>query len=543
MSTKKFIEAYKNSDINELRKYIKLDPVLSIHNFMTRVEKSFTTNRDVYDVLVLILCNKYDLSEIVIDIINRDNTDLLESVLSYANDEIEENLIVHTLPKGRITMAKLIYEYIHKKTDLENNFESESESDSDSDSVFDSEAESDFILKNGLFVADLLIDYEFIYNKNEKSIDSFVIALSDERYEDAIKIMPFIDPSFWNNYAIKCAVSVDNLQIVKKLLQYDSVDPGVDLNCPLAITLGSGSYEISNELLKHPLVKLDELDVEFIIYLIENNCVCSMEKILNANIPGVDFCLQIPELINLVISCHNDVTYLLINMKKITTTNKKIKRNLKYYKVDKPYVELPYELKLDPEQIIKRAIKHNDTELAKSIRSYPVSITSFDLMCYLITYRNTDEDDSEESVCDYIWENILQQYNPVHLLLASFVIDRNIIIHGAMKSLNRPEFINVDKIILKMVPKYHTTLYDKIIEIVKDNPKLDLKSVYEQNNTQRELNWEQIKDICSIDELKEFIENLIKDNMVNTPLPEDFDDMDDDQKYDELDIAFDNFVF
>lgn len=544
MSTKKFTDAYKKSDIKELRKYIKRDPVLSTHNFMTRVEQSFMENRDVYDVLILILHNKYDLNKVVKDIIDRDNIDLLENILSSAHGILEESLISHTVPKGRISMAKLMYEYIHDKSNSVNNFESESESESEID-IGGHKLNMKMNLESGLFVATLLVDYDFVYNKNEKSIDSFVIAFSNGLFEEAGKIMPYIDPSVWNNFAIKFIAAADNLYIVKKLLQHNLVDPGVDDNCPFRISLRGDSYEVANELLKHPSVRVDNaIDLDFIIYLIENNCVCSMEKILNSKIPVISYCFLLPEISDLLLKVNNNVTYLVINMQKITITNRKIKSNLKYYKPSKPYVEKPYELKLDPSQIIKQAIKQNDMELAKSIRNYPISIGTFELMCYLMTYKNNNNiDDMDESVCDYIWENVLHQYDPNKLLLTAFVIDRNIIIHKAMEPLNCPAFIDVGKMILNMVAKYDTTLYDKIIEIVKDNPKLDLDAVYEENDTKREFNWEQIKTICNIDELKQFIENLIKDGMIYEPLCEDFDELDFGEKLSELDMAFDNFAF
>jgi hypothetical protein len=58
MSLGAFKKAYQKSDTEILRKYIKNPKLLSTHKFMTCVEKSFTTNRNVYDVLLLILFNQ-----------------------------------------------------------------------------------------------------------------------------------------------------------------------------------------------------------------------------------------------------------------------------------------------------------------------------------------------------------------------------------------------------------------------------------------------------------------------------------------------------
>src|SRR5208282_4620416 len=106
MSLKKFKKAYNNSDIKTLRKYINGPKIIeSTRKFITYVEKSFWTNRNIYDVLVLILFNQYNLNRAVKIIIDTDNVDLLENILS--NDvgiELDENLILLTVPKGRVSM-------------------------------------------------------------------------------------------------------------------------------------------------------------------------------------------------------------------------------------------------------------------------------------------------------------------------------------------------------------------------------------------------------------------------------------------------------
>jgi len=84
----------------------------------------------------------------------------------------------------------------------------------------------------------------------------------------------------------------------------------------------------------------------------------------------------------------------------------KNRQYLRDYKLNKPYVEKPYALQLDPIQICKLAFKHNDIDLAKSIINYPISIKPEYLLKYLVKYDiNFSNDDSDESVCDYIWRN------------------------------------------------------------------------------------------------------------------------------------------
>src|SRR5579863_4989471 len=181
MSKEKFKKVYQNSDITKLRKYMKSHTGLSVNKLMKYVTELFMSNRVVYDILVLILFNQYDLNEVVIDIIDRDNIELLENVLS--NDygvELDKEWILMTVDKGRLTMAKAIYEYIY---DVEPN--------------------------SYKVICNLLIQYDFTYNKYENSVDSFVLALHLGKYEHAKLIIPYINPGFWNNFAIKYA-SQDN---------------------------------------------------------------------------------------------------------------------------------------------------------------------------------------------------------------------------------------------------------------------------------------------------------------------------------------------
>ena len=531
MSLKNFIKAYKDSNITQLRKYIKHDKVISTHKLMTYVEKSFLTNRDIYNILVLILFSKYNLNKIVADIIDRDNIDLLENILSNDIDfDLDENLILRTLPKGRISMAKAIYEYIHHDSD--------SDSDSDTDT--------------GLTVLDLLVRYDFVYDETENSIDSFVLALSMGDCRRAKQIIPLINPSFWNNYAIKYVTSVANICILKQLLLHNAVDPGVDDNIPLKIAMKTRQYHIANELLKHPLVRVNRISLDFVVYLIENNCLCVAEKIFNiANNNNIISFFKIPEIVDLLITSHNDVTYLALKMGIIKTTDREIKNNLKNYKINIPYIEKPYELQLDPVQIIKRAIKHNDMDLAKSIKNYPMSIKSFRLLCYLITYKDNNEESGEEimqdvpfslTVCDFIWDNILKQYDPNNLLLETLRIDRNVAIHRALQILDNTEFAYESNVILKMVEKYDTILFDTVLEKIDDNPDIDYEYICNKNNKHKKYMWNTIKGICSIDECKRFIEVLIDEDFIPEPLDEDFDDLSEDDQIDELDRVFDKFI-
>lgn len=119
-----------------------------------------------------------------------------------------------------------------------------------------------------------------------------------------------------------------------------------------------------------------------------------------------------------MIENHNDITYLAIKLgifnvgKLIAFYPKqkiKINEHLASIKIDDVYVSKPYEPIVDPHQIFKQAIKHNDIDMAKRIKNYPVSITEYYLLNNLRDYDN--------DVTNYIYNDILIKYDPNKLLV------------------------------------------------------------------------------------------------------------------------------
>lgn len=467
MSLKKFKKAYNNSNIEALRKFISYPKVLSTDSFMTYVEKSFCTNRDTYDVLVLILFNKYDLTECIANIIETDNTDLLENILSKdINVELDEKLILRTAIKGRVSMAKAIHGYINGVTD------------------------------SYIVITNLLSDYRFAYNKSENSIDSFVMALAKENYKHANRIIPYINPNFWDDFAIKYAVKKKSLSVVKNLLLHNMVDPSADDELSLRIAIENESYDIANELLKHPLVRVNKINEEFIEELVYNNWLCVAEKIFNYRNDNVMAFFKDSNIDNqLVFSC-NDITFLAAKMgitnskdpfyKYWCTRSHENRQYLRDYKLNKPYQNKPYALQLDPLQICKLAFKHNDIDLAKSITNYPISINSNELLKYLVKYDiDISDDDTNESVCEYIWNNILERYDPNDLI-------------------NNSRSRGIETI-------------DKILNIINNDPRLNYKRVYDtcqrfqyvkrcNNRYVKTIMWQKLKDTYSINQYRIFLE-------------------------------------
>lgn len=380
-----FKKAYKNADLVKLRKYISLPQVLPMKKIMDCVETSFTTNREVYDILVLILLNQYDLNNVIIDIINRDNIDLMESIFSYDTELVldHERLIPLTVPKGRITMAKMIYEYNHGNED------------------------------SYKYIQNLLSRHKFIYNKNENSIDSFILAMCNGNDEHAESIISYINPSFWNDFAIKFSCEFEYTSIMKRLLLHNAVDPGVDNNYVIKISVSRNNILQVNELLKHPLVSITYITMRIVLEFINGNNLCAIEKILRSNNNSISIFMR-QNVIQHMIRMHNDIVYLAIKLgifdvSELINPNQKriIKKYLRNFKMDEIYVSKPYEFNLDPLQIFKIAIKNDDIDLAKTITNYSISIRICDLISFLEEYNN--------SVTNYIYEKVIIMYNPHYI--------------------------------------------------------------------------------------------------------------------------------
>lgn len=474
MSLKQFEKAYTNSDIKTLREYIRNPKVIkSTRKFMALVEHSFMTNQKVYDVLVLILFNQYDLNKTVKIMIDMDNVDLLENILSNDVDiKLDEDLIQYTLPKGRISMAKAIYEFIHGVTD------------------------------SYKIVKKILQHYDFVSNWSEKSVDTFVLALFKRECEYAEQSIPFINPNFWNDFAIKYATEQEIFAIVDILLCHNMIDPGVDDNFPLMTAINKNYYHIASKLLRHPLVGIDMIDLGFISYIVDCNHLYIAGKIFHSKNNDIISLFEHPVIIRKMISYGNDVTYLAVRMGIIDPGNEEFEQRcmttienrqyLQYYIDNYSYIEKPYSLVYDPCDIYEEAIMSNNIDLAKSIINYPVSVEMTCLLGTLMIDENyysndydSSDDDYGESVCDYIWNNIIIKYNPNDILWVSSL--------------------------------YNIELIDSVLNIVKNHPKLEYEVVYDQceirgdefdfvENYLKELMWKKIRDTYSKKKYRKFLQ-------------------------------------
>jgi hypothetical protein len=415
-----FKKAYKNNDVKALRRYIKSDRILSTHKFMTYVEKSFSINRDVYDVLVLILFNKYDFNKAIANLIKRDNVDLLEDILNtdipkQNKPKLDKDLIYDTVPNGRISMAKAIYEYIYGLSDTYS-----------------------IILK-------LLTNYnfKFVSDENDNTIDSFILALKAQEYEDVIRIIPYINLGIWDSFIVKFVVDYGNIDILRQILCDNTIDPGVDDNLAFKTAVYGGWNDMANELLKHPLVSITYIDHDFMCYVIEKNLLCVAKKILQEY--DIEKIKYFKKYERELLRGNNDVTYLAIKLGIITGLHID-QRYLEKFEMDDHYIAVPYEFNLDPRQICELAFEEDDIDLAKKITNYSISIKLKTVLKLLKKYKNTD-------VYNYILNNKLKQYDPTDLIICAIY--------------------NIDT-------KSDKKLFEFVFNLAKDTPNIDYESLYKR---------------------------------------------------------------
>jgi hypothetical protein len=317
----------------------------------------------------------------------------------------------------------------------------------------------------------LLGKYEFIYDKKENSIDSFILAMHNLEYKHAKNIISYINPDFWDNFAIKCACEYNNLSVVKRLLSHSAVDPGVDNNMPFKLATHYDFCDIVNELLKHPLVEIDDISIVYVEWFTRANRLCVAERILRSS-NNEEF---IKHMCNQILTCvknhdrvyHNDVIYLAIKLGLIDidvliesnfASESTIKNYLVNFKINDEYAMLPYELNLDPEQICKSAIKHNDVDQAKSIRNYSISISPYIILRYLTKYAHM----KGTKTYYYIWRNKLKQYDPTIFLTQVIFTNKT----------NKEIFITeTDK-----------ELFESLFYIFEENPLLNYEKIYSTCN-------------------------------------------------------------
>lgn len=129
---------------------------------------------------------------------------------------------------------------------------------------------------------DVLMGYNFVRD-DKYPRDSFMIALRTFDYKFIKKILDD-NPDLANeddDFAICYACEYGNVKMVKLLLGYKNVDPAINENFPIKIAMTHQHYSVVLELLKHPAVSVNEIDLNVVKLVIEKDHVCVAERILN----------------------------------------------------------------------------------------------------------------------------------------------------------------------------------------------------------------------------------------------------------------------
>lgn len=425
MSINKFKEALKNCDSKKLYKYSKKLP---ISTFMKYVVKSFNDNRKLYDLLIPVLFMRFDLNDVVKYVIEIDNVELLENILSHeVCVDLDEELIELTVPKGRVTMAKAIYEFIY------------CQSESDDSDVFVSRDDHNTVVW-------LMKNYKFNYDsvKNENSIDSCILSLRDHIHKDAKKIMSSIRCDFWDNFLIiyVCIYKYAYFKIINRVLLDDTVDPCIGDNSLLEYAINKKHYLLANELLKHPSIPVQYVDVGFVMYLIKYNRSYVAEKIMRSDCRDV---FKKPDIISQIFSIPTDIIFLAIRFNVVDIHDlhpdiQEVCTRYLTYKFD-DYIPKAYRYNLDPLQIYINGLKYNDLDLLKSIKSYMLSIKCDMLLGYLAAYSRKYEDiDSDDNAYNYVLDHVFEQYDPITLLREADKIGLIYVVYNAIKNNNLSDY-------------------------------------------------------------------------------------------------------
>lgn len=147
------------------------------------------------------------------------------------------------------------------------------------------------------------------------------------------------------------------------------------------------------------------------------------------------------------------------------------------FKIDNEFILKSYEPDLDPNDMCKLAFLNNDMELAESIVDYSISFDIFFFLKCLVRHRN----DKYTDVYNYTLDNKINQFDPTELLCD-------------LAYLMRSNENGVDEV------------FEKILILVKDNPKLKYKNVYYNcvlYNCKPDLMKSVIKEKCTKKEYKE----------------------------------------
>lgn len=392
-----FKHAYKNSDTKALRKFVSKSPNISLGKFVGYIFEAYTTTKtDVCAVLLDILAAQYDSNKAIKTIIYLRDADFLEYVLLCKPKlKISPKLIRLTADIKSICMAKLLHEYFYGVNgDLAETLVEITES----------------------------CDFDIDLAEHNHSVDHCIIALLEEEDNVVIDIIPHINPSIWNNFMITYACAHRMTEIVHALLSHPAVDPSINDNCLVRKAIDDQRDSIAVMLLKHPLVPIEfalnnelfvgrlvvtnKLSLVKKLYFYEREKLISIVKKYLAKILGIHH--------------FNDVMYFLLDEGILNPKYFKLHRIDRTYTQNNylfgPYVDLPYDLMKDPEEIFVSALFDNDLHLMSKLKDFSVSVNVYlfieSMSQYYIKSRNSDSELSEDdTILSYVWDKCFNDYN------------------------------------------------------------------------------------------------------------------------------------
>lgn len=440
MSEQEFKKLIETSDIANLKKYLNYPKVISLTKFVSYLSES---NPNILCVLIKILHSKYDLNDIIKQIITLDQPILLEKVLSHRTKKIIDikKIVPLTLPNGRVSMAKSIYEY---------NCELNS---------FD-------------LVEDLLSKHTFKYNCQEISIDSFVLAMHNRHYKDMERMMKHLDLSFWDNFTVKYTTKHLNIKFLKKILCRTDIDPSANSNFAFRSVVYTNTFK-ANELMKHPAVPANPTTQNFAHDIILYGWWSSLHKILTTGDKASISQFKEIHMVGAIVRMDTYALYMMIKFnilnenllsykkylndpeiaslrERLSKNDAIIQKNLKVINENLPksYIE-----QVDPVDIYSTALRRNDLTSIKNINNFAIVISPVSLLEQLIIHGKVNNE-----TVTYVLDHIVDTYTLYSLLRALMCNDDTFF--------DKPT-------------KNKTAMFNKITEKIFGNPNLKLQNLIE----------------------------------------------------------------
>lgn len=344
MSKAKFFEAYDNSDLTILREYVH-KKVMPLNEFTNLIDQ--TRDPQIREVLFEMVASAYNppsLFKLYVDLCTESEAKVMfDSNINF----FSENNLKYVIEKGRICIV-LIITKVHSYSGIVN----------------------------------ILDEYEF-QNNSKNPTDRFILAVYENNLARVKKYINKVDVSVLNNFATQYSYRNGQFDILKELLNCGSYNQSVDDYYLIQKAIQNKRYSIVVRLIQHDNVEVSEiknyLDLGTVEYLIDNNCIDEVDKLLIHKSKRIYKLFK--KMDEILIEKMNDVTYYVADLDIINDDN--------YYK----------RISFD------KAIKERDFKKLRKFKDCPDFLEINDLCDYLM---NVDED---EDMTQFIIDKIIVQYD------------------------------------------------------------------------------------------------------------------------------------